>query len=70
MDIWNMKEEWRYVTMDDGEQSVMTHMVHSQILPAGNWLEIMHVSISLCHQCQIICSMMRYVVLCQLKSSG
>ena len=41
-----MKEEWRSVTMDAGEQSVLANlMVHSQVSSAGNWLEIMHVRI-------------------------
>ena len=45
MDLWIMKDEWRYVTMDDGEQSaIITLMIHSFKLSAGNWLEITHVS--------------------------
>ena len=45
MDLWIMKEEWRYVIMEAGEQSaIITLMIHSLVLSAGNWLEKMHVS--------------------------
>ena len=45
MDLWIMKEEWRYVIMEAGEQSaIITLMIHSLVLSAGNWLEKMHVA--------------------------
>ena len=48
MDLWIMKEEWRYVIMEAGEQSaIITLMIHSLVLSAGNWLEKMHVA---CHE--------------------